>query len=782
MVGLCIVAVLLLSTCCCTSSENSVVELLLLVPWPDNRTHAGWDAGPDLEVGARVAVKQVNANSGILPDHNISLIVAGHEACGLSGADMGLQNLVKHGINANGNGIACVIGLYCSTSTSAISKVAGHTGIDLIQLTASNSPIFNANRKSFPHLWHFLESASVYATMMTSIMDKFSWTRVAVVSDLNNAFNLGIANAFITNIKQSAEKELVYQGFLFETSDNLIEEAIGNIRNSGVFVIFLTMSSAQAAKFFCTAAQFNMLWPNYVWVVADYLVSFILNNRADFCSESELSTALEGSIMTYFSLVPNDRSIVLSSNVTYQEYTAEYSKELNNVEGTTPSGEYTYAAAAYDQVWAFSKALHQAIPKLQQNNLSIEHYGFGQPKITSILENELMNLNFRGATGQIQFNKNREVATAIKIYQVRNKTEHEIGQFDVRNNGNFNITLTNLPSDKVTPQELLLPLSLFCVLLIASIATLVVVSINFTMMICLRNHSEIKAASPFLSSLIFLGCYMECISAIVSIVKVAVSGIPILALTVMCNVELCIGFMGLNLILVTMTMRLARIFRIFTHFGKTGTFWRDKSLFFVIITICSYVIAVFVLWLILDTLTYENEVIYHTEVYPVYAELKGKCTSVYYFSIWFLFLYIVVILLMMVLIFFAIQTRSISRKDFKDTKKVVLFSFAIAILITLFTATWVLLQANKIYEYASATLSMMFLGICILSQTILFMPRLYPTAFNVIHKGESPEVSRNIHHSITVYESPHTFTKTIRSYSSRSSILFKQFSQAKLVF
>uniref|UniRef100_A0A1X7UHA0 Receptor ligand binding region domain-containing protein n=1 Tax=Amphimedon queenslandica TaxID=400682 RepID=A0A1X7UHA0_AMPQE len=143
------------------------INLLALVPWPDDRPHADWDAGPDLLAGARVAIKEINNSTDILPDYRLNLIESGHEACGLPGGNLGVVNLVKYAINPPSNSrrgpVAAVLGLFCSTSTKIIAPFAGRKGIDLLQLSGSNSPDFLKDKGLYPHLWRFLESATVHA-------------------------------------------------------------------------------------------------------------------------------------------------------------------------------------------------------------------------------------------------------------------------------------------------------------------------------------------------------------------------------------------------------------------------------------------------------------------------------------------------------------------------------------------------------------------------------------------------------------------------------------------
>ena len=111
-------------------------------------------------------------------------------ACGLREISQGLVNFVQHSIYPPGQVLA-VLRLYCSTSTKEISLLAGHESVQLIQLSAANSPIFDpeinemfhgiAHQSDYPHLWRFLTSATVYANMMMELMNMYSWNDNIVV-------------------------------------------------------------------------------------------------------------------------------------------------------------------------------------------------------------------------------------------------------------------------------------------------------------------------------------------------------------------------------------------------------------------------------------------------------------------------------------------------------------------------------------------------------------------------------------------------------------------------
>ena len=758
------------------------VTLLALVPWPDERPYADWDAGPDLLVSARIAVDEVNADPDVLPNHRLVLEERGHEACGLTGGNMGILNLVKYAIDPRtaGKNVLGVIGMFCSTSTKEISPVAGRDDIDFIQLSGANSPDFlKGGPGAYPHLWRFLESATVHADAMIAIMDRFNWKKVSMVVDLENSFLSGIGAKFTQTISQRKDLELVYHGSILQLFN--VEDLIEGIINSEARIIFLSTTAPQAARIYCLAAKFNMQWPNYVWVLADYLSNVILQ-EAD-CSVDDLRRIMDGSLITYFSLEPdNPQSTVLVSNITYEQYKIKYNEELLNVRQDFLNitndipGEYLYGGIIYDQVWAFALAFNASLPELYEMNFTNLTYNFGHPEITAVLEKNLKALDFTGATGRVHFTENREVANTIKIFQVSNFTDLTVGTYDAHNPDNTNVNISNPPTDEIKTEFTLLPLPVTIVLGVIILTVIILITVNTILTLALRKrHHEIVAMSPKLSTLVFLGCYLECLAAILIILRISIN-LPELAFTVLCNAEIVLGLLGIYIILATNMFKLARIFRVFTYFGKTGRLWSDYSLALYVLFVCIFPCLMFVIWFTVDKLQYTLVKQYHTDVFPVYKEVQFRCNCQFYL-VWIGILYGYVGFIICGLTFFAIQTRKIHRRSFKDTKKVNLFAFFTIGVASILVITEQILIVLKLYIYASVALSLMFLSTCLICQLFLFSPKTFPSLLQTL-KTKSANLS-SVAHERKLSElpnEPHTFTKSIRN---SSTALIKQVSTIK---
>ena len=720
---------------CVEGSHKVVIHYLLLVPSPDvrNRSHAGYDAGPDLLTGARVAVQEINQRTDLLNRYEIKLIEAGHEACGLAETDLGLQNLVNNSINPSlPHNVVVILGLFCSTSTDALSPVAGREGVDLIQLSASNSPIFNLNSKSYPHLWRFLQSANIYVDMMIELMERFEWKRVAVISDLETLFHSHIATTLADRIQSDNDKELVYQGGLVRLTSIFEDQVLSIIRQRRARIIFITASGPQIANILCKAAESGMLYPNYLWIIADFTLDLLLN--ANRCDNRTLLHAIEGSITSYFSLEPEDVNQVMinASNETYATYLNKYYKELDKVKvdynDDSLEGDPEYSSLAYDQVWGFSLAVDKAI---KSENISIEDYGFGKSQITDVIEEYLRNVSFQGASGDIKFSENREVSTPIDLFQIRSGDEILVGKRIIFDKAvewaNVNIIFSDKLDDETPVFYQLVHPAITSIMVVGVIVLFIMITIILILMCYYRERPEIKASSLNVTLLVFFASYLLVLVLIIHILLSSVELSTILY-SILCNSEFVVIVNAYFLIFLTIFVKLERISQIFHNRNLKYLGWRYSNCALVIKVIVGISIANILLGIVLfepltrrlyDEFTTVDSI---TVIYQ-YHFCNSSTISESLSAIVYIYALIIVVLN----IYLASNLRHINQKQFKNTKAVNVF------LVLAFVSELIGL-ASSLHLKSVASSSVMYIVvinycvifcIVILCQMILFFPKVF---------------------------------------------------------
>ena len=654
---------LLCGICACGLATSTPVKLLVLVAWPSDRSRDD-AAGLDLLTGGRVAVNEINNQTALLKDYHIELLVPeyGHEACDVAETSQGLVNFVQHSIYPPGQVLA-VLGLYCSTSTKEISSLASHESVQLIQLSAANSLMLHP--VGYPqHLWNFL-SMNVYANMMVNLMDQFTWNEISIIYSHHNYFYGEIILDMLTS-----DNIL----FSFSAERRFHNSTLNQIREGGGRIIFVAADSTETSALLCRAAERGMLYPDYMWIVADHSLPYLEN--ANQCDTSLLHLALNGSLLSHFSLEPQDKTVTLVNGDTYSTYESNYYKELDIVAeeyNQTLSGDHQYAGLLYDQVWGFALALNSSLPELSRHNLSVSDIGsLGYSKAKEILEKELSYLDYRGASGHIRFSKKQEVSTTIDMYQIINGKQKSVGNCTVAIENSSNlyciITLTETPPsiefDKVyfrLSQTSVIALTVFTVLLVFVITVVLVLFLYY------RNRPEIKATSLKLSILQFVACYILCIEMYVRVAKGMNHHI------VYCYVLPVLTFNGINIFLVTLFLKILRVYRIFHNKSLKRLNWKYSNCFLIF---CSIVLSVlpnvlFVFWYWFDPKILQENSQFTTDSSTRYIQVALQCTSAKneYLNILVLVPYIYISFFAFGNVLLATWNTKIY-SNFKDTKKV----------------------------------------------------------------------------------------------------------------
>ena len=711
------------SQCPNTSAVGDTEPLYLLVL----RSFPG---GLTAVSGPRIARDEINNQSDILSDYHIELIEDTIEGCSSNEAGIGLSNLLKHTLNAQCRPVVAVAGLGCSSHTSVLSPIAGHDKYDLIQLSSANAPIFELENHRFPHLWRFLGSASVYSDVVLAIMDQFNWTRIGIVYNTGSLFHSEIAKHLQTRIKSSMKLIDLCIG-ISGTREFYLEAALSSIKNRETTIIVSMLNVRQTVAILKVAVEKKIVLPHYLWIHIEklqrYFRHFGLLNNSTF-----------GHIFLHTQVALDNEQTELVSGETFATFNEKHREDLgllertHNITGLNPS---SFARYWYDQVWAIALAINNSLPVLESRNLSIDEYTIGQHEITAIIEQEMAKLRFQGAGGWVEFNKYHSVSTPVEVFQILdNGTQERVGLYDHSNASAFhvNISASDLPKDRLIRQYTyyLIPVPVAIVLYTLTSGVTIFTTIQLIIYLYYRDHKVIKATSPYLSLIMFFGCYLLCFSAIVNITRDSFVTNPVVY-TGIFRIIIPLTVNGTSLILITLFIKLLRVYRIFSSRLEKdiGLCWSNGCLVFFVISLMVILNVLVIPMLIFETPTYNNytlsrrpddqEILLH--VRPV---ARGT------FGVGSIIAFMVIFLLL--LSFFAIRTRKIRHKNFKDTKKINLL-IALLIIISFFAGSLNIIL-YEIHEEPSANtvLIICLLSVPVLCQVILFSPKVAPVLLEYI--------------------------------------------------
>ena len=722
--------------CPMTATNGSLQPLyvLVLVPFPDSRPGSGFDGGLSSLPGARIARDEINNHSDILEGYHIELIEGNAEACSRLTAPDGLVNLVEYGIEAKCSPVVAVAGLLCSSHTLELSRVTSRGQVSLIALAAANSPIFELESDRYPHLWRFLESASVYGEAALALMNKYDWRRIGIIYSHEDIFHYHMARYFKMKVDNQSYQFLVYSIAVYRNQRRDSLEVVNQIRKNESTVIALSVNPELAALILCTAYDEGLVYPHYIFLIFSQTHEIILSEAyGPKCTREKITAALRGHILMYTQQVPDNSSIILDT--TGEEYThfeAKYSQEADRVKRDYFESHRVQphlldspdeATVLYDQLWSLALAINRSLPELERINMSLTHYTTHQQQVTHIIENHLSNLSFQGASGHVQFDSKRGVSTPVDLFVSSESGQvRRVGVYDHRNTTDFHIDInsSDLPRDHLPIQYNVLPLSLTVVAYVLSCGVALFTTVVLVLYLYYRDHKEVKATSPYLSTLVFIGCYLLCMAAAVEATKVAfVLSSQFFSFIVSIRILLLVN--GIGLILLTIFINMLRIYQIFFSWMKElGAVWKSFSMI-PIVLLLSVLPNLLIIILIVIKPPQLKTVVNRRTLTTVYklqttvALPRFAALLTVYFG-----------LFASLILFFAFRTRKLKYTNFKDTKKVILFIVLLVLCVGLSSYLYNTLHQSGNEHIASLVYAAGILFIPTTCLLLLYVPKLPP--------------------------------------------------------
>ena len=679
-------------------------------------------------LAATIAQEEINNRSDTLPGYHLELIGDTIEICSSSEAGIGLSKLVQHTVSPPCHPVVAVMGLVCASHTSIISPVAGHEGYDLIQLSRASSPIFENHIKHFPHLWRFRGAATVYSDSVLAIMDQFNWTRVGIVYGTGSLLYSELAIDLEQKIKQSGNKSVAFSLGIRGTKAYYLDTVISNIKSkeTGVLVTILDLSQEKALISY--TYRHGLIYPHYTsihvttnpkWLKLEYkdVLLFFKSARGHLFLFQEKEVAKHADLV---------------SNISFFDYRMKYltmyKKQIQNIS----SELIIIDKHNYDQVWAIALALNNSLSELKNRNLSIDNYTIGQPEITAVIEKNLKNLRFQGASGWIEFNQYRSVSNSIFVYLLANTDYKRIGIYYSFNSLDFHldINFSDLPSDTVPRvyEYILIPLPVAIVLYILTGGVIIFTTIQLILYLCYRRHKVIKATSPLLSLLMFAGCYLFCAAAI----QLNTLGSFVLSpetFTAMAIANFALIINGISLMLITLFIKLLRVYRIFKCWSKDlGKQWNTLPLFLAVLSLSiipNICLAVF-LALKPPTLSSYYYKFFRGNLPLIKVHTRIEPTS----NRAFLIVAAIYTTVLLTLVFYmGIRIRKVKIKYFNSFGQVYLLLAVMEIVIWLAISIVIIFLVREQESIASAVMVTLFLIFVTAFQLILFFPKIFTAMF-----------------------------------------------------
>ena len=713
--------------------EKSNVYLLALAPLPDPRPNfedPDWAAGPALIPAVRLAVKHINSRSDILKDYSLN-VIENNSGCQLSSeASIAFARHILHGERQP---VVGIIGPACSAAALAVANLAARIDVTQIAATAATPLLV---REEFINTFRGLSSALVYVDVFLQLIEKNKWTRVAALYDSSRNYFRETYSVFEKKAKKT---------FLYSSHVDDIFLPLGELKSKQARVTFVFASNNLSRKLLCLAYHFDMVYPTYQWIFHNRVhgdlvknpVNFTYNRKIYECSTGNMRIALNGAILNIYRLArSNQESADTVNGLSYKNYLGEYNEIRNTylaeldaqrVNWGKALTETEFSNVYYDAVWSLALAINSSV-----SLFNISKYRYGDVNATEIIKRNLFAVDFEGMSGRISFNESSrapvsvinvfqfEYLSSTKQSQVNLIGELYYGEFRSYANGSFIL-------DTYMRQIITVHLAaVVIVTLVVSVVAIVLCMLQLANVLC-GHHKFVRANSPSLNHLIFSGCYLFLVAALLIAIEgridFSISTYPTLYSVFYSTFIWCIS-MGYSLIFGTVCIKTYRVYYIFANFKRTGLLLSDTPLIIIVLVLLLLDLLLNAAWNLSDPWTLETtERKFNGDIIQVLP--AGNCN---YFVYWVVSLLIYKGILLVIVLYTSIVTRHVHKREFKYTKNINMLVYLLVLLMGVGVPVYAICSQ---IEHRSVTLIFMILStiliaVPILCVVFLFLPPILP--------------------------------------------------------
>ena len=706
-----------------SSDSGPTLYLLALAPFPSESGGPApqYDAGPALIPAVKLAVEHINEQSDILKNYTLDYVV---DRSGCQLTETTLVSFTRHIIHSEKQFMG-IIGPACSESTLTVGALATQNRANVVQIAPSAvSPLLDD--PSFNNTFQVLGSAAECIDVWMGLMRARGWTRVGILYEDTRIFFPSIFDAFR---KRIPEEQLVFSaGFNSQRRIPLQE-----IKASQLRIVFVLASDSLSRQLLCLAFRMGFVYPTYQWIFYNrelpnllQSTTFTYDNQEWNCSEYDMENATEGIVLNLYRLARRDDMITVA-NRTYAQYRQQYLNET----GSDISGletELEYSNVYYDSVWALALSLNSSIPFLK------ERLSTSQKEPTaSVIRQKLLEVDFEGMSGAIKFDNttrasDRTIIDAFLITRNDSSGKHLIGFYDPTVAEMEILNDSGLINDAFNSRLNHIGLGVGIFLLLVSVAMILFIFILHLVNVIYKDESSLKANSPHLNHLIFSGCYILCILAIVVVLaEIFVPSMQnlnratLVFYGVHCGVLSWCATMSYTLILGAVCAKQWRIYRIFFTFSNNlGSFLTDSSLIGLVCVLLLLDVIFNVIWNAVDPW-----MVFLSETFTGDAVIVQLTCRAEHLLTWITSAFIKKGIVTLPAVSLAYLNRHVPRKAFRETKSINAFAYASTTISTIGAVNYIiLLRQQSIWSFLVLCV-MVFLNV-LLCVFLFFLPPIIP--------------------------------------------------------
>ena len=671
-------------------AQTKTLFFLTILPYPDPTAtiQPFWDAGPDLLPAAELAVDLINNRTDLLEGYQLELI---HDDGGCDIVAKTVISFVRQIlVQQSQQPIVGVIGGGCSDSSLTLSSLFAREAVSLINMHLGSSPLLGS-RTLYPNTFGAAGSSHVIVDSIFTLMNSNNWQQIAVLYDESAT----VFRSVFLQLKKNIERAVPGGEITFSSAVYTTDFPLPALRESFSRVIVVATPAVMAHKIMCLAYHEGMLFPAFQWILVFWVdftatTDFKYEGRRYNCSTELMSgVVLQGNLMVVHRLSAIDPSSTTAAGISYSEYLSmyedrivQYNKEKSNP--YRPLSPNIWAPVVFDEVWALALALNNS-------NVDLSSYQYGQKEMTSVIRNEVYNLDFEGVSGLINFDTGFSTR-CVNIFQTFSSRQELIASYNGRNIVNF--SNAEVISDRFEMSVAMVSAPVVAVFAVVTLVLLCLIGTVHVITLNYRSFRVIKATSPLLNQFIYVGCY---ISVVGMLLYYLYRGIPLSdesAGNVCHAVWVWIIPVAYILIIGTIIARTWRLYCIFKNPFHPGHLISDTVLsVFVLVLLCVYVM-IGAAWTAIDPLrieTVSKTIVAKTADLEIVR--RTACQgSQYYMWTGIVSTYLTLIMIAMVVL--SLLTMKIDHKNF-TTKSIRVLAYLLAFISVLCIPVYVIMAYDN---------------------------------------------------------------------------------------
>ena len=599
-------------------------------------------------------VERINEDPHLLPCYELELVYrkGGCDERFLESLVSGLFPQDRSNLKVVG-----ILGTGCSVSAIEAVKLASRPEVRLVVVHNGGNQML----ENYDNSIGILGSPISLIDLSLALIKKNGWHNVHVLYESSHQYYHEIKSSFLNRLIQNGVTAAVvsplYSYFY----------PFNEIKSSRVRIVFIPSSLEHTKRMLCLAYHVGLVYPAYQWVILTHTLSDIMissehsfifsyNNQPYTCTGGNLIETVENMFL-----------------ISFRYFTDNQTSLYEEVIRTEKAGSYLFYSF-YDALYAWVSVLHsltEAYPDTE--------FMYANNSLVEMIIEQFFKLSLMSVTGQISFNSSTGFANRpVYLYQISSGREINVGSLNSSSIKFIHPSFNQIISDQI--QNIASPhRGVVAFVVVVQLIELFVIIFLHSMTIVYRNTQSVKATSPKLINMAFIGSYIF----IATIMLMSIDWVTDFGPEIDAPICQTIWAWGLplsfTLTVGLVTVRTWRLYRIFMHYLDPGKFLSNPALILAVLLLTSIDIAIAVIWTTVDPMKsiYMEVMLKIDSHYEIF--LDQDCT---YNLVWLVLVFLFKAALLVALIVLTVLTRKIPIATF-TTNSQRIFTYAISVVLVI---------------------------------------------------------------------------------------------------